>query len=82
MNVYKNLIITKATQNGACGIIMVHNHPSGNSKPSQADIELTAEMYKLLKQVKMDLVDHIIVSRNDIYSFVERGMMNKIRFMK
>lgn len=82
VNVYKNLIITKATQNGACGIIMVHNHPSGNSKPSQADIELTAEMYKLLKQVKMDLVDHIIVSRNDIYSFVERGMMNKIRFMK
>ena len=80
--VYKNLIITKATQNGACGIIMVHNHPSGNSKPSQADIELTAEMHKLLKQVKMDLVDHIIVSRNDIYSFVERGMMNKIRFMK
>ena len=82
VNVYKNLIITKATQNGACGIIMVHNHPSGNSKPSQADIELTAEMYKLLKQVKMDLVDHIIVSRNNIYSFVERGMMNKIRFMK
>ena len=82
VNVYKNLIITKATQNGACGILMVHNHPSGNSKPSQADIELTAEMYKLLKQVKMDLVDHIIVSRNDIYSFVERGMMNKIRFMK
>lgn len=82
VNVYKNLIITKATQNGACGIIMVHNHPSGSAKPSQADIELTTEMYKLLQQVNMSLVDHVIVSRNDIYSFVERGMINKIRLLK
>lgn len=78
VHVYKNLIITKATQNGACGIIMVHNHPSGNSKPSQADIDLTTEMYKLLQQVNMNLVDHIIVSRKDIYSFVASRVMKKI----
>lgn len=80
VNVYKNLIITKATQNGACGIIMIHNHPSGNSKPSRADIELTTEMYKLLQQVNMNLVDHVIVSRKDIYSFAAKGMLNRIKF--
>ena len=79
VSVYKNLIITKATQNGACGIIMAHNHPSGNAKPSQPDIDLTSEMYKLLDQVNMTLVDHVIVSKKGNYSFVESGMLHKIK---
>ena len=46
------------------------------------DIELTTEMYKLLQQVNMSLVDHVIVSRKDIYSFVGGGMMNVVKFRR
>lgn len=69
VKVYKNIIVTKATQNGACGVILVHNHPSGNCEPSLADIKITKELKKVLDQLELRLFDHIIVSNQSSFSF-------------
>ena len=69
VRMYKNIIITKATQNGACGIILSHNHPSGNYEPSLSDIKLTKNLKEILDQTELKLFDHIIVSNKGSYSF-------------
>lgn len=69
VKVYKNMIVAKATQNGACGIILVHNHPSGSCEPSLADIKVTKELKEILDQLELKLFDHIIVSNKGSYSF-------------
>ena len=69
VRMYKNIIITKATQNGACGIILSHNHPSGNYEPSISDIKLTKSLKEILDQTELKLFDHIIVSNKGSYSF-------------
>ena len=69
VNIYKNMIITQATQNGSKAIIIVHNHPSGDTTPSSADISLTKELAFVLGKVGIKLLDHIIVSKNNHFSF-------------
>lgn len=58
---------------GARSIILVHNHPSGNKMPSKEDRELTERLRGALLCVGVPLLDHVIVSHGDYYSFVERG---------
>jgi DNA repair protein RadC len=74
---YKNILITKATQNGATGIILVHNHPSGNSAPSAADIQITESLRDILDEVGIRLIDHIIVTRRKSFSFRSAGLLAK-----
>ena len=57
--------------------IAVHNHPSGDCTPSQADIELTNRLYKGGKLLNIQLVDHIIISNEDFFSFREHDMLNE-----
>lgn len=75
VNVYKNMIITQATQNGSKSIIMVHNHPSGKANPSTNDINFTRELQDVLNKVNIKLVDHIIVSKNGHFSFVKNKLL-------
>jgi DNA repair protein RadC len=75
IRVYKNIIITRATQNGASGIIVVHNHPSDNPQPSEADIEVTAGLRDILEKVGLKLHDHLIVTRNHSFSFSREGLL-------
>lgn len=75
VNIYKNMIITQATQNGAKALILVHNHPSGDPRPSPSDIALTRDLAFVLNKVNMKLLDHIIVSSKDYYSFVQEGTL-------
>ena len=56
-------------------MIFVHNHPSGTLTPSDHDINLTKTMIDAAKTVNLRIVDHIIVSNRDTYSFVENGLM-------
>jgi DNA repair protein RadC len=76
--VYKNIIITKVTQNGASGIIIVHNHPSGNPSPSRADIEVTASLKDVLERVDIKLYDHLIVTRGQSFSFSREGLLGSM----
>lgn len=59
----------------ACGIIMIHNHPSGNLKPSESDKRLTAQVVKGGKLLDMPILDHVIITENDFFSFADNGLI-------
>lgn len=61
--------------NNAGGFIISHNHPSGNVKPSDTDIRLTKDIQAVANVLRVDLVDHIIVSGNAYYSFADEGIL-------
>lgn len=67
--IYPREIIKRVLYHEAGAIILVHNHPSGNCKPSKADIELTAKIVEACKIVSVSVHDHIIISNRDYYSF-------------
>ena len=61
----------------ASGVIISHNHPSGNMSASQSDIELTKKIKQALKLFEITLLDHIIISPkdNEYYSFADAGII-------
>jgi len=59
----------------ASGIVLVHNHPSGNVKPSDEDITLTNKLVEGGKLLEIRVVNHIILSMYDHYSFSDEGLM-------
>jgi DNA repair protein RadC len=61
-------VFSPAIQYGAAGIILAHNHPSGSTEPSQADIEITKQLVAVGKIVGINLLDHVIISRNGFLS--------------
>lgn len=69
------LIFAAAIKGAACGIIMAHNHPSGNLQPSQADIDLTRKIKEGGKLLEIQLLDHIILSSEGYYSFADEGLL-------
>ena len=68
--VMQEAVMLKATQ-----IILCHNHPSGSVKPSKADITLTEKINKISRIMDIVLVDHIIIHRENYYSFAEEGRL-------
>lgn len=68
-SVDKRVILRRALDRKASGIILVHNHPSGNPYPSVEDIRQTRELGKALASCDLHLVDHVIVSGHSYYSF-------------
>jgi DNA repair protein RadC len=67
------LVFNAALMEKASGIILAHNHPSGNTKPSQNDIELTKRLRECGKMLEISVLDHIIVAENCFYSFADEG---------
>ena len=57
----------------AAAVIAVHNHPSGNLQPSQADVDLTRRLRKAGELLDLPLLDHLIVSERGYYSFADEG---------
>lgn len=68
------LIFVTALKANACGIILAHNHPSGNTKPSKADELLTAKIKSGASFLDINVMDHIIVTTEGYYSFADEGM--------
>ena len=64
-------ILQGAVLQNATGVILVHNHPSGNVQPSKEDISLTNQIKKCLKMFDIELIDHVIISEYDTFSFFE-----------
>jgi len=69
------IILKKALEEDAVSIILCHNHPSGNLRPSRADEELTSKIRHAAKYFDIQVLDHIIVSTDGYYSFADEGMI-------
>ncbi|MCH9753989.1 MAG: DNA repair protein RadC [Alphaproteobacteria bacterium] len=69
IGVYPRELVKSALYHDASSVILVHNHPSGITKPSKADISLTDEILKALDAVGITLIDHVIISKNSYFSF-------------
>ena len=69
------IILKKALENGATSIVLCHNHPSGNLKPSKADEELTKKIKEAAKYHDIEVIDHIIVSEEGYFSFSDDGLL-------
>lgn len=59
----------KAVRKSAKSVIFVHNHPSGNTKPSQSDIEITSRLREAGRILDIEMLDHIIIGLDEYYSF-------------
>ncbi len=69
------LIFVAALKCIASGIIICHNHPSGNRQPSQADIDLTRKIKEAGKFLEIQLMDHIILTSEGYFSFADEGLV-------
>ncbi len=69
------MILKKALELGAVGLILAHNHPSGNLQPSQADIQITRKTKKAASIMDIKLLDHLIVHGSEYYSFADEQLL-------
>jgi len=69
------VIFKYALDNHASSIILVHNHPSGNLKPSEADIKLTSKMKDAGKLLEMPILDHLIFTDQGFFSFADQNYL-------
>jgi DNA repair protein RadC len=69
------IILKKAIEHGATSIVLCHNHPSGNLKPSKSDEELTKKIKEASKYHDIEVIDHIIVSEEGYFSFSDDGLL-------
>ncbi|MBK9485444.1 MAG: DNA repair protein RadC [Chitinophagaceae bacterium] len=69
------IILKKALEEDATSIVLCHNHPSGNLKPSRADEELTKKIKEAAAYFDIKIIDHIIVSEDGFYSFADEGIL-------
>lgn len=68
-------ILRPALEKHASGLFLAHNHPSGNLKPSEADIRLTHKIRDAAKLLDISLIDHLIIGINGYYSFADEGRL-------
>ncbi len=69
------LILSIALKTLATGIILAHNHPSGNLTPSEADKLITNKIQQAGKLMDIKVLDHIILSFDGFYSFIDEGIL-------
>jgi DNA repair protein RadC len=73
-SVHPREVARRALQRNAAAVIVAHNHPSGVSEPSQADVRITERLRAALAILDIRLLDHIVVG-NDTVSLAERGLL-------
>ena len=69
------LLFAIALKSNATAIIIAHNHPSGTLKPSRSDLELTTKIKKSAELLDINLLDHLIMTKDEFYSFVDNNRM-------
>ncbi|MBK1640312.1 hypothetical protein CKO12_00125 [Chromatium okenii] len=74
-SVHPREVLRRVLETNAAAVIFAHNHPSGVTEPSQADVDLTTALQKLLQYIDVRVLDHIIIGDDDGVSFAERGLL-------
>jgi DNA repair protein RadC len=69
------LLVKQAIDSLAVGVILVHNHPSGNLKPSEQDKQLTKKVKEALNLLEISLLDHLIIANNTYLSFADEHLL-------
>lgn len=69
------LILKQALELSATGLILCHNHPSGDVVPSRLDDQLTNQLCEAARLLNIQVTDHIVISRNSYYSYQQEGRM-------
>ena len=75
VNISPRDIVAKALKKNASGVIMIHNHPSGDPRPSDNDIEATKRVKTACDAVGISLHEHLIITPSDFYSFAQRHLV-------
>jgi len=74
-SVHPREVVKRALFHNAAALIFAHNHPSGVTEPSQADIHITRRLKNLLAEVDIRTLDHLIVGEGEVSSLAERGLL-------
>ncbi len=72
--VYPREIVRRSLELSASSVILVHNHPSGDPTPSQADIEMTRQVVDAGRPLRVTVHDHLVVGREGVASFKALGL--------
>ncbi|MCK5131143.1 MAG: DNA repair protein RadC [Candidatus Sabulitectum sp.] len=75
--VYPRNLVEKVIAHSAAGVILVHNHPGGRTDPSREDLALTRKLIKLGDDMDFRILDHFIVTKDDIISLKAIGLLDK-----
>lgn len=75
--IYPRNIAAEALRQSASGVILVHNHPSGDVTPSHEDISFTEKVRLSLSALEIRLLDHLIIGRDAIFSFHEKHLLER-----
>lgn len=73
--IYPREVVKSTLDNNAASVILCHNHPSGQSEPSDADKRITERIVKALETIDVRVMDHLITGGANITSFAERGLL-------
>ena len=76
-SIYPKIVFFFSCKLEASAMILFHNHPSGNTNPSDFDIEVTKKFEEGGNLLDIQVLDHIIIGKYDYYSFLEHDKMNK-----
>ena len=71
----KKILLKYVVESLASGVILAHNHPSGNTNPSQADLNITKDLQQLCNLVDSTVLDHVILTADSFYSFADNGKL-------
>ncbi|MBU3027735.1 RadC family protein [Zobellia galactanivorans] len=69
------IVMRQALEQGAVGLILSHNHPSGTLRPSEEDRKVTQKLKKAAAALDIKVLDHLIITQNDYYSFADEGIL-------
>ncbi|MDD3110024.1 MAG: DNA repair protein RadC [Eubacteriales bacterium] len=75
--VYPRIIVQVLLRFGAGACVLAHNHPSGELRPSQADIRLTKALAQMIQPLDITLSDHVIVGGDEVFSFAREGLLSQ-----
>ena len=73
--VYPREVLRRSLSYNAAALVLAHNHPSGNPEPSASDVQLTERLKRLLAEVDVRLLDHLVIGRGRAVSLAERGLL-------
>jgi len=73
--VHPREVFAEAIKNKAASVIFAHNHPSGDSEPSEDDLTITKRLVEVGKIMGIEIIDHIIVTENGFLSFKDKGLI-------